>query len=174
MLHYYLLYYLPEDIWIMDSVLCCIYVQTKPLVLLLNFRASRKQRKFGFILCHVCTQPMPTSILFLSGITLKLRKTLFNLFPNLYFLFIVGPWPSVKMCWLLLVFFWEELSLCASGSSVSVFISQKGILHRGCRQNSWSQLRSSHCPLGSLLISSLTRKNKTGEKAAECQLIRKL
>lgn len=116
MLHYCLLYYLPEDIWIIVSVLYCIYVQTKPEVLLLNFRASGKQRQFGFILCHVCSQPMPTSTLFLSGSTWKLRKISIWLISWLQFLIHCGPLAICKDMLTLTGLFWGELSLCVSGS----------------------------------------------------------
>lgn len=62
----------------MAFAFCCIYVQPKPAVVLLNFRASRNltditvdfspsSRKFFFILCHVSTLSMSTAILFASG-----------------------------------------------------------------------------------------------------------
>lgn len=140
---------------------------------MLNFRASRKQRKFDFILCHVCTQPMPTSILFLCGSTLKLRKTVFNLFPDLCFLFIVGPWRSVKIRWLLLVFF-EDSYLCVplAPQCQSLFLKKEFFIEDAGRilGHSWGLLIA---PWDTVLISYLTRKNKTGEKAADRQLVRK-
>ena len=87
-----------------------------------KFKASRKQRQFGFILCHVCSQAMPTSTLFLSGSTWKLRKISIWLISWLQFLIHCGPLAICKDRSTLTGLFWGELSSCVSGS---VFIFKK-------------------------------------------------
>ena len=96
------------------------------------------------------------------------EKSVFNLFPYLCFLFIVGPWPSVKMHWLLLIFFffffWGELSLCTSEPSGGSLHSSKRNPSKRTQAEFSSQLRSSLCPWETVLIISLRRKKKTGKK----------
>lgn len=164
-LHYYLLYHLPQGTWRTVLALSCICVQTKPYVLLLNFGASRKlterlsnlplkSRKFGFISCHLCTQPRPISTLSLSVGTPKLRKFLF---PDLCFWFIVGLWPTVKI---LLTGLFEESYLCELNNPQGQSYFSKRNPSSRTQQNSWSQLKSSLCPWETNLLSLSAEKRK--------------
>lgn len=100
------------------------------------------------------------------------EKSVFNLFPDLCFLFIVGLWPSVKMHWLLLFFFLRRAIFVHFWTlrGQSLFLKKESFIEDTGRILVTAEVLS--LPLGNFTYYLSSKEKENWKKASGCQLIR--